>query len=251
MKDLSSCKHVIEYGNITSQLDFGKIFDPSKPVEFDIGCGMGRFILARAAANPGIQYVGVERQLPRVRKIDKKAERLGLSNLFLIRLEAAYTLKYLLPEHSVSKFYLFFPDPWPKRRHHGRRLFNADFRSLVWSRLIPGGEIQVATDHLDYFADMERQMQDDLRFTRVPAMTRAEEEQTDFELIFRKQNLPIGAAGWVAKTAEEIGEETLARYAREDAEREESYLNSVQSLEDDEADDAEMPDDADPAEEEQ
>ena len=221
--DGSAMKHVIHYGDITTPIDFPSTFDLSKPIEIDIGCGLGRFILARAQENPDIQYVGVERLLPRVRKIDKKATRLGLKNLFLIRLEATYTLQYLLPEHSISRFYLFFPDPWPKRRHARHRIFNADFRSLVWSRLVPNGELQVATDSLDYFADMERQMADDARFERVPAMERKPEEQTDFERIFRAKGQPIGAGGYRARTADEIGTETLARYAKEDEDRQRYY----------------------------
>lgn len=231
-------EHVFHYGDITTPIDFAATFDLTKPIEIDIGCGMGRFILARAQANPGVQYVGVERLLPRVRKIDKKATRLGLKNLFLIRLEAAYTLQYLLPEHTVSRFYLFFPDPWPKRRHRRHRLFNADFRSLVWSRLVPGGELQVATDSLDYFGDMERQMADDLRFERIPAMERPEEQQTDFERIFRAKGLPIGAAGFRAKTADAIGAATLARYAAEDEERQRFFWEHEMPHDDPGADEA-------------
>lgn len=189
---------VIHYGDITNPIDFPATFDMSKPIEVDVGCGKGRFILARALKNPGIQYIGVERQLPRVRRIDRKAERLGLKNLFLVRLEAAYTLKWLFPENAISKFYLLFPDPWPKRRHASHRIFNEQFRTLVWERLVPGGELQVATDHIPYFEDMERQMAGDARFERIPAMERSEDEQTDFELIFRQKGLPIGAAGFKA-----------------------------------------------------
>lgn len=214
---------VIHYGDITHPIDFASVFDLSKPIEVDIGCGMGRFITARAQANPDVQYIGVERQLPRVRRIDRKAGRLGLQNLFLVRLEAAYTLKYLFPEHAIRRFYLLFPDPWPKRRHARHRIFNADFRSLVWSRLVPGGELQVATDHLGYFEEMRKQMEGDVRFEEIPAMERDPSEQTDFELKFRQQGLPIGAAGYRARLAADIGQDVLDRYAAEDAAREADY----------------------------
>ena len=197
--DTPTC--IIRQTHLTDLPVFHDIFDTSRPVEVDIGCGKGRFLLARAAAHPDIQYLGIERLLLRVRKIDRKAQRGGLGNLRLIRLEAAYTLQYFIPEHAVRRFYLFFPDPWPKRRHHKRRLFDEAFRTLLWSRLAPGGEIQMATDHLDYFDEMQRQLDADNRFEAVPAMERAPEEQTDFELIFRSKGLPIGACGFRARSS--------------------------------------------------
>lgn len=212
-------------GSITDRLDFAKMFGEGRRVEVDIGSGMGRFILARAAAHPDTQFIGIERQKPRIVKIAKKAHRRGLGNIFMIRLEATYVLRYLLPEHSVSRFYLFFPDPWPKRRHAAHRVFNDDFRSLVFSRLVPGGDIQIATDSEDYFADMCSQMAGDARFERIAPVERTDDERTDFELIFRGQGLVPGEAGFRARTPDEIGADTLARYAREDAVRYERYWN--------------------------
>ncbi|NLF21528.1 MAG: tRNA (guanosine(46)-N7)-methyltransferase TrmB [Lentisphaerae bacterium] len=206
---------VIPQTHLTDLPPFPSVFDPARPVEVDIGCGKGRFLLARAAANPNVQYLGIERLLLRVRKIDRRVQRGGLTNVHLIRLEAGYTLRYFLPSHSVRCFYLFFPDPWPKRRHHKRRLFDALFRTLVWSRLEPGGEIQIATDHLDYFADMEKALAADPRFEAVPAIARTREEQTDFELIFRAQQLPIVACGFRARPASALAPALLARLAAE------------------------------------
>lgn len=210
-------------GDITRRLDLQAQFGLGRRIEVDVGCGMGRFILARAAAHPEVQFIGIERLKPRVEKIAKKALRRGLDNVFIIRLEATYVLRYLLPEHSISRFYLFFPDPWPKRRHAGHRVFNAEFRSLIWSRLADGGDLQVATDSEDYFADMVSQMATDPRYERIPAVERTDEERTDFELIFLGQGLTPGASGFRAKSAQEIGEEQLARCAAEDAAREEAF----------------------------
>ena len=188
--DTPTC--IIRQTHLTDLPVFQDIFDPSRPVEVDIGCGKGRFLLARAAAHPDIQYLGIERLLLRVRKIDRKAQRGGLGNLRLIRLEAAYTLQYFIPEHAVRRFYLFFPDPWPKRRHHKRRLFSPEFLDVLHDRLMPGGTVQVATDHLDYFAEIRKTLAGDSRFREVPPIPRLPEEQTDFELIFRGNRQPIG-----------------------------------------------------------
>ena len=216
-------RKLIFSGDITKGLDFGALYGKGRRIEVDIGSGMGRFILARAAAHPDVQFIGIERQKGRVEKIAKKAWRQGLTNIFIIRLEATYVLKYLFAANSVSRFYLFFPDPWPKRKHAGHRVFNAEFRSLIWSRLVPGGDIQVATDSEDYFSDMCRQMADDRRYERIPAVERTDAERTDFELIFMGQGLHPGAAGFKAKSAAELGPEIVARYAAEDAAREEAY----------------------------
>ncbi|MBQ6923440.1 MAG: tRNA (guanosine(46)-N7)-methyltransferase TrmB [Kiritimatiellae bacterium] len=224
MKD-EAFRKLIFSGDITKRLDLDALFGAGRRVEVDIGSGMGRFILARAAAHPDVQFIGIERLKARVEKIAKKAWKAGLTNVFMVRLEATYVLKYLLPANRVSRFYLFFPDPWPKRRHAGHRVFNDAFRSLVWSRLAPGGDIQVATDSEDYFADMCRQMADDARFERIPAIERPDSERTDFELLFMGQGLHPGAAGFRARPAEEVGAETVARYAAEDAVREEAYWN--------------------------
>lgn len=187
--------------NVAEPLPFAAYFDAQQPVEVDVGCGKGRFLLARAAAHPEVQFLGIERLLLRVRKIDRKAQRAGLTNLHLVRLEASYTLRFLLPPHRIRTFYIFFPDPWPKRRHHKRRLFSPEFREALWSRLETGGTLQIATDHLDYFAAIQRGFRADPRFRELPPMERTAEEQTDFELIFRGQGLPIGACAFEAREA--------------------------------------------------
>ncbi len=216
-------KKLIFSGDITKPLDLAGLFGEGRRIEVDVGSGMGRFILARAEAHPDVQFIGIERLKSRVEKIAKKAWKRGLTNIFMIRLEAAYVIRYLLPEHSASRFYLFFSDPWPKRRHAGHRVFNAEFRTLVWSRLLPGGDLQVATDSMDYFGDMLSQMKDDARYTKVAAVERTDAERTDFERIFLGQGLKPGYAGFMAKSAEEIGADILQRYADEDTARYEAF----------------------------
>jgi tRNA (guanine-N7-)-methyltransferase len=177
---------------VDAPLPFDALFDPARPLEVDCGCGKGRFLLARATAHPEVQFLGIDRMLVRIRKLDKKVARAGLANVRLLRLEAFYSLQHLLPPHRARTVYLYFPDPWPKRRHHRRRLFSPEFLDVLWSRLEPGGTVQVATDHLDYFAAIRKALLADSRFREVPHLVRGPDEQTDFELIFRGQGLPIG-----------------------------------------------------------
>lgn len=187
---------IIDHPDIDRPLPFDAIFDPARPVEVDIGCGKGRFLIAHARNHPETQFLGIERQLDRVRSVNKKAVLNNLQNVRVLRLEAAFSLAWMLPEERIQTFYLFFPDPWPKKRHHKRRLVAPGFDELVRTRLVKGGTIQMATDHLPYHEEMLALFRANPAFREISPMDRSPEEQTDFELIFRGQGLPIGASAF-------------------------------------------------------
>jgi len=168
------------------------LFGNAHPCEVDVGCGKGRFLRARAATRPGVNFLGVDRMRGRMHKLDRKLVRDGLRNVRLVQLEAAYVVERMLPPESVRAYYVFFPDPWPKRRHHRRRLFGPAFLDAVHRTLEPDGRIHVATDHLDYFATIRDVLEADPRFDETAAFEPAAEERTDFELIFAGQGKPIG-----------------------------------------------------------
>jgi len=173
-------------------LELDAFLPPDAPLEIDLGCGCGRFLLARAAANPGIRYIGIDRMPVRIRKLDARVTRLGLSNVRILRAEAMHALEVHLPRNRVQTLYIHFPDPWPKRRHHNRRLFaQPHFLDTIANLFIPGGTLQIATDHPDYFSHMQRVLTPDTRFLPISPTPRLPHEHTDFELIFRRQNLPI------------------------------------------------------------
>lgn len=138
--------------------------------------------------------------LVRVRKIDKKILKDNMTNVRLLRSEASYALRYLIPAECASTLYMFFPDPWPKRRHHDKRTFNHAFVDLLYKTLLPGGIIYLATDHLDYYEEMKKIMTPDLRFEEVPPFAPLDSERTDFELLFMADNLPIGRCAYRKKT---------------------------------------------------
>ncbi len=187
--------------SLEAPLPVDELFDPARPLEVDCGCGKGRFLLARAAAQPDVQFLGIDRMLGRTQKLDRKIVRAGLANVKLLRMEAFFSLQQLLPPHRVRTIYIFFPDPWPKRRHHRRRLFGPEFLEVLWTRLETGGTVQVATDHLDYFADMRKCLAADARFREVPHQVRQADEQTDFELYYRGHGLPVGECAFEALPA--------------------------------------------------
>ena len=183
---------MIKITDICRPLDF----DLAKPLEVEVGCGKGRFITSRAAAHPEFEFLGIERMLDRVRSFDRKVARLHLANARVLRLEALYTFHYLLPEHHARRVYVFFPDPWPKRKHHSHRLFGPLFLNALWKRLEIGGRLEFATDHEEYFHTVEECFAADSRYARVEPMPRPPEVWTEFEARFRADGLPIHAAAW-------------------------------------------------------
>ena len=135
-------------------LDVAPLFAREAPLHVDLGCGDGSFLRSLAADHPNINFLGVERLLHRVRSSDRKAAT--LPNIRIVRSETLFVLRHLLPADSVTAFYLLFPDPWPKRRHHRRRVVTADFLEAVRVCLVAEGKLFLATDHNDYFAAIQR-----------------------------------------------------------------------------------------------
>jgi tRNA (guanine-N7-)-methyltransferase len=135
-----------------------QLFDRSAPLHVDLGCGDGTLLRDMAAQHPQCNFVGVERLLHRVRSSDRKAAE--LSNVRILRGETMFVLHHVLAPESVSAFYLLFPDPWPKRRHHRRRLVTAEFLHAVAQRLTRAGSIFIATDHDEYFSAIKRAAED-------------------------------------------------------------------------------------------
>ncbi len=134
------------------RLERGEIVQEGRPLEVDLGCGDGGFLMDLAREFPERDFLGTERLLGRVRSVCKRLTRQGISNARILRLESGYTVEWLLPEASVNRLHLLCPDPWPKVRHHRRRLVQRDFLEAVRRVLVPGGEFLFMTDHEEYFA---------------------------------------------------------------------------------------------------
>ena len=136
------------------RLDLGEVFPKSQPLEIELGSGDGSFLAKYAGLRPDHNFLGVERLMGRLRKLDRKGLRAGLTNLRLIRIEASYLVSYLVPKESALALHVYFPDPWPKRRHRKHRLINSEFCRMASTVLAPGGVIYLRTDDADYFAQM-------------------------------------------------------------------------------------------------
>jgi tRNA (guanine-N7-)-methyltransferase len=127
------------------------IFGNDHPLEIDLGCGDGSFLIEMAQHYPERNFLGIERLLGRVRGVCKRIQELGLTNVMVLRLESQYALDYLLAPSSVSRLHLLCPDPWPKARHHKRRLVQQEFLHILQKTLSPGGEFLFKTDHPEYY----------------------------------------------------------------------------------------------------
>lgn len=183
--------HVLELKEEDRTLDLTAIVPQETPLEIEIGCGNGRFLAARAAKNPSIHYIGVERMMERIRRCSRKAQQGALHNLTFLRVEAGRFVRELLPDHRVQAMYLFFPDPWPKRRHHKNRFFQREMCDTLARIFVPNGIMYISTDHEDYFKEMYRYLSEDPRFTEIAPLLREEDEQTDFERLFLSKGDPI------------------------------------------------------------
>src|SRR5438552_9847510 len=140
--------------SIVERLDLTTLFPKSQPLEVELGSGDGSFLVNYATLHTERNFIGVERLLGRIRKMDKKGRRANLTNLRGIRIESSYFLEYLLPAHSAAALHIYFPDPWPKRKHRRHRLINERFPTLARQALAPGGTVFLRTDDRDYFEQM-------------------------------------------------------------------------------------------------
>jgi tRNA (guanine-N7-)-methyltransferase len=153
---------LIELDSLTDRFDLEKIFERSAPLHVDLGCGDGSFLCAMAQRMPDKNFLGIERLFNRVRTSARKAAT--LDNVCLLQVESSYAVRYLLPAESVERFYLLFPDPWPKRRHHQRRIVTPDFLSAIHAALRENGSIYIATDDVEYFRKIKEVAESNPRF---------------------------------------------------------------------------------------
>ncbi|MFI7677110.1 tRNA (guanosine(46)-N7)-methyltransferase TrmB [Actinophytocola sp. NPDC049390] len=135
-------------------LDLDEWFGRSAPVMLEIGSGMGETTAKLAAAAPEVNYLAVEVYPPGLAQLMMRAEAAGLTNLRLLRGDAVVLLEQHLAERSLSGVRIFYPDPWPKKKHHKRRLVQPSLVSVIASRLVPGGTLHMATDWEHYAEHM-------------------------------------------------------------------------------------------------
>jgi tRNA (guanine-N7-)-methyltransferase len=141
-------------------MDLAGLFGRSAPLEIEIGVGKGRFLREYATAHPEKNLIGIEKSRKWLVHADERLQKAGVTNARLFVTFAEQFLPRFIPDGSVAAYHVYFPDPWPKRRHHKRRLFGPWFLGEVARTLVPGGLIHLATDHADYFSVISEEVRE-------------------------------------------------------------------------------------------
>ncbi len=131
-------------------LNYTEIFSNTNPVVMEIGFGMGHATSIIAMNNPEINYIGSEVHVPGVGRLLSDIKKNQIKNLFLIEYDALEILENMIPDGSLNGLHIFFPDPWPKKKHHKRRLLQRPRTDLLAKKLSPGGYLYFATDWEEY-----------------------------------------------------------------------------------------------------
>ena len=185
-----------QFRTILEPLRLADLFPQPQPLEVELGCGDASFLVEYARRQPAKNFIGVERLLGRLQKLDRKGRRASLKNLCGIRIESAYFLRYLLPPHSAAALHIYFPDPWPKKKHRRHRLINEQFPALAHAALAPGGQVFLRTDDADYFEQMNEVFGAAKEFAKVETPLSLAEITTDFERDFNAQGIPTLRAAY-------------------------------------------------------
>jgi tRNA (guanine-N7-)-methyltransferase len=183
---------------LSKPVNWAELFDNDHPVELEIGSGKGTFLTEQARARPEINFFGIEWARWFWRYASDRLRRHGCLNARTVRAEASFFLTEFVPEASLSVMHIYFPDPWPKARHHKRRLIQPKFMPLACRVLKPGGRLQIVTDHQGYF---EENIEPSVRgstlkvvdYNRPGSAADGEFVGTNFERKYRREGRPFYA----------------------------------------------------------
>jgi tRNA (guanine-N7-)-methyltransferase len=188
--------------DLNGKIDFVRIFGRAGPVHIEIGTGKGTFLLNQAGAQPGDNFLGIEWARKYYRFAVDRIGRWGLTNVRIIRTDAAAFLADFVPDGSVECFHIYFPDPWPKKRHHKRRFIcPANLEHLIRC-LRTGGQLKIATDHAEYFEQIKQVLTvgaaqcacpgfEQINFLPTAGAEASEWVGTNFERKYLKDQRPI------------------------------------------------------------
>jgi len=183
--------------DLDGKIDFVRIFGRSGPVHIEIGTGKGTFLLNQAKAEPYNNYLGIEWARKYYRHAVDRIGRWGLTNVRIVRTDAAVFIADFVPDDSVDCFHIYFPDPWPKKRHHKRRFLCPTNMEHLLRCLKVAGQLRIATDHADYFEQIrtvvtERSdILEEIDFLPTAGAETGEWVGTNFERKYLKNQRPI------------------------------------------------------------
>ncbi len=183
---------ILELDTAALPLEALSLFGSSVPVELEIGSGKGRFLLEWALAHPEIGVLAVERARKYLTLAAERAARRGIPNVRLVHTTAEDLLFRCLTPASVAAVHVYFPDPWPKKRHHKRRFFRPENVARLAEVLSPGGLLRVKTDHADYAAVIGKILRGEARFEAANVEEAfAGVPLTSFEIKYAREQRPV------------------------------------------------------------
>ena len=181
----------------TELLDFAAVFGRTAPLVLEIGFGNGETLVEQAALHPDRDFLGIEVHEPGIGHCLLKAEEAGISNLRIINHDAIEVLTHQVPPGSLARLNLYFPDPWPKKRHHKRRIVAPRFLELVADRLATGGTLNIATDWANYAEHIDEVLSRSDRFACVERREHDGEQPLDRpQTKFERRGLKRGHRIW-------------------------------------------------------
>ncbi len=183
---------VLDLASVEVPLDGTRLFGAPRPLEVEIGVGKGRFLLAWAAAHPESGFLGVERARKYLELAAVRSARAGLTNVRLVHTTAEDLLFRCLPPGSLAALHVYFPDPWPKARHHKRRLFQPANVARMAEVLAAGGILRIKTDHAGYASAIGEAVGDETRLAPVAPEEAFEGiPATHFEVKYAREARPV------------------------------------------------------------
>ncbi|WP_437185041.1 tRNA (guanosine(46)-N7)-methyltransferase TrmB [Planctomicrobium sp. SH668] len=187
------------------KLNWAEFFGNDNPVEIDVGCGRGLFLYHAAAANPEINYLGIEVDYKEARRGAMRLKKKGYANARVLGGDVFYAFRKFIDPHSLEAIHVYFPDPWWKRKHRSRRVFNDQFTDLAAGLIRKGGLLHSWTDVEEYFGVISSLMNHHELFETLPApVERAPEDDMDYQTSFerkkRKLGMPIYRGKWLRKS---------------------------------------------------
>ncbi len=192
---------------ILESVDWAEVFGSRHPVEIEVGIGKGRFLLAAAEARPDVHHLGLEWANKYLRIAEARAARRGLTNVRFARVDARELVEGPLPEASVATYYVFYPDPWPKKRHHKRRFIQTRTANHLARTLVDGGKLHVSTDHEDYWEAIQQVLDVHPAFERLAGFgdeafpVPVDEPLTNFEAKYRIEGRKRLRGSWRRRAA--------------------------------------------------
>lgn len=187
----------LDVETLPKPLDWATLFGNANPVELEIGMGKGTFLTEQAKLRPGVNFFGIEWARWFWRYASDRLRRNGCTNARTVRAEAAFFLREFVVPETISVLHVYFPDPWPKARHHKRRLIQPAFLELAERVLVPGGRLQVVTDHAGYWGQIEPVVRGSrlavVEYNRPGSAGEGEFVGTNFERKYRREGRPFYA----------------------------------------------------------